>query len=246
MPIFKLFIQILTNTNLSPKQTLLTYLLYGPFICLKARATSWRQFTFYHLVPRNSWNSFYQPWKDEKLSRPWSHPVVLNTGPLDWESSAICTFLLYHSVHWGINSPLKRDNPRKITWTLKNFPPDTHGFCWNFVRWIYLSRNEPPEVITSNHVWFRNYDHLKYGLFSLDTKLLALWNCFYSTIFNRKHLKFGLAIHFHIIISKTMYLTKKFIRQVCGGVLKLLKLRLWCFSFHFQRAISWQEKIQMC
>ena len=25
----------------------------------------------------------YQPRKDERLSRPWSHPVVLNTGLLD-------------------------------------------------------------------------------------------------------------------------------------------------------------------
>ena len=32
-----------------------------------------------------------RPRKDERLSRPWSHPVVLNTGPLDWESSAITT-----------------------------------------------------------------------------------------------------------------------------------------------------------
>ena len=32
---------------------------------------------------------FYRPRKDEKLSRPWSNPVVLNTGPLDWESSWI-------------------------------------------------------------------------------------------------------------------------------------------------------------
>ena len=68
--------------------------LYGPFLwmgfnCLKARATSRRQFTFYHLVPRNSWYSLYRPRKDERLSRPWSHLVVLNTGPLDWESSAL-------------------------------------------------------------------------------------------------------------------------------------------------------------
>ena len=35
--------------------------------------------------------SFYWPWKDERLSRPWSHPVVLNTGLLDWESSALTT-----------------------------------------------------------------------------------------------------------------------------------------------------------
>ena len=33
--------------------------------------------------------SFYQPQKDERLSQPWSHPVVLNTRPLDWESSTL-------------------------------------------------------------------------------------------------------------------------------------------------------------
>ena len=58
--------------------------LYGPFLwmgfnCLKATATLRRQFTFYHSVPINSWYSFYWPRKDESLSRPWSHPVVLNT-----------------------------------------------------------------------------------------------------------------------------------------------------------------------
>ena len=50
------------------------------------RATTRTQFTFYHLVPRNSWHPFDRTLKDERLSRPWSHPVVLNTGPLDWES----------------------------------------------------------------------------------------------------------------------------------------------------------------
>ena len=29
-------------------------------------------------------------WKDE-LSRPWSHPVVLSMGPLDWESKTLTT-----------------------------------------------------------------------------------------------------------------------------------------------------------
>ena len=47
--------------------------LYCPFLwmgfnCLKATATSRKQFTFYHSVPRNSWYSFYRPWKDEGLS----------------------------------------------------------------------------------------------------------------------------------------------------------------------------------
>ena len=52
------------------------------------RATTGKQFTFYHEVPRNSWYSFDRPQKDERLSRPWNHPVVLNTTPLDWESRA--------------------------------------------------------------------------------------------------------------------------------------------------------------
>ena len=51
------------------------------FNCLKARVTSRRQFTF----PRNLWYSFYRPQKDERLSRPWIHPVILKMGPLDWE-----------------------------------------------------------------------------------------------------------------------------------------------------------------
>ena len=71
-------------------------LLWMGFNCLKAIATSRRQFTFYHSVPRNSWYSFYRPWKDDRLSRPWSHPVFLNTGPLDWESSTLTTRPLLH------------------------------------------------------------------------------------------------------------------------------------------------------
>ena len=66
------------------------------FNCLKARATSRRQFTFYHQVPRKSWHSFDRPRKNERLSRPCSHPVVLNTGPLD---TIISKFLpLYHVI----------------------------------------------------------------------------------------------------------------------------------------------------
>ena len=61
------------------------------FNCLKATATSGRQFTFYHSVLKNSWYSCYRPRKDERLTRPWSHPVVLNKGPLDWKSSALTT-----------------------------------------------------------------------------------------------------------------------------------------------------------
>ena len=83
-------------TSFQPIVVLLKNKLYGPFLwmgfnCLKATATSRRQFTFYHSVPRNSWYSFYRPRKDERLSRPWSHPEVLNTGLLDCEASALTT-----------------------------------------------------------------------------------------------------------------------------------------------------------
>ena len=79
--------------KLKKKNKLYVPFLWMGFNCLKATATSRRQFTFYHSVPRNSWYSFYRPWKDERLSQPWSHPVVLNTGLLDWESSALNTRL---------------------------------------------------------------------------------------------------------------------------------------------------------
>ena len=74
--------------------------LCGPFLWmgfnfLKATATSRRQFTFYHKVPRNLWYSFYQLQKDGRLSRLCSHPVVLNMGPLDWESSHLTTRPLF-------------------------------------------------------------------------------------------------------------------------------------------------------
>ena len=39
---------------------------------------------------------FIDPQNDEKLSRPWSHPVDLNMGPLDWESSVLTTRPLLH------------------------------------------------------------------------------------------------------------------------------------------------------
>ena len=42
-------------------------------------------------ISRRSWCLFDRPRKDERLSRPWSHPVVMNPGPLDWESSTLTT-----------------------------------------------------------------------------------------------------------------------------------------------------------
>ena len=55
------------------------------------RATSKRQFTFCYSVSRIFWYSFNWPRKIERLSQPWSHQVVLNLGPLNWQSSALTT-----------------------------------------------------------------------------------------------------------------------------------------------------------
>ena len=67
---------------------------YGPFLWmgfnyLKATEPTTIQFTFYNSVPRSSWYLFNWPRKDERLSWPRSHPLVLNAGPLDWKSSAL-------------------------------------------------------------------------------------------------------------------------------------------------------------
>ena len=53
------------------------------------RSTVRRQFTFNHWVSRNSWSLFDWPQNDmRRLSRPWSHPVVLNPG-LDCKFSTL-------------------------------------------------------------------------------------------------------------------------------------------------------------
>ena len=44
------------------------------FLYLKKKKTWWK-----------NWYSFYCTRKDERVSRPWSHPVVLNMGHLDWK-----------------------------------------------------------------------------------------------------------------------------------------------------------------
>ena len=87
--------------------------LYSPFFVDGVQllqgytATSRRQFTFYHQVPRKSWYSFDLHRKDERLSRCWSHPVVMNTRPLDWESSALTTRQSLHKKSFSGKSHLK-------------------------------------------------------------------------------------------------------------------------------------------
>ena len=103
---FTSFLATKTSTCLkfSLKETLWTLFLWTRFNCLKVGATSRRQFAFYHYVPRNSRYSFYRPQKDERLSWPWSHPVILSTRPLDWESSPLTTRSLFLVIMCIINT----------------------------------------------------------------------------------------------------------------------------------------------
>ena len=41
--------------------------------------------------PRNFWYSCDRLWKDEALSHSWSYPVVLQMGPLNWETRTLNT-----------------------------------------------------------------------------------------------------------------------------------------------------------
>ena len=70
------------------------------------RATTRRQFTFYHSIPRNSQHSFNRHWIEKRLSQSWSYQVVvLNMGPLDWESSTFTTRpLLLDTYYWHLLS----------------------------------------------------------------------------------------------------------------------------------------------
>ena len=54
----------------------------------KKRKNKKRNKTLWPLF-RNSWYSSFQPWKDERVSQTWSHLVVLNMGPLDWNTGLL-------------------------------------------------------------------------------------------------------------------------------------------------------------
>ena len=69
-----------------------------PLLSQGYRASTRRQFHFYCSVPRSSRNWTDRPRKDERLSWPCSHPVVLNPGLLDWESGTLTTRSLLHEL----------------------------------------------------------------------------------------------------------------------------------------------------
>ena len=88
-------LQMFLEKKLKKKQTLSPLFMDGVQL-----PQGWSHFEevvyFLPLSSQKSWYSFYRPRKDERLSRPWSHPLVLNTGPLVWESSALTIRPLLH------------------------------------------------------------------------------------------------------------------------------------------------------
>ena len=81
-----------------------------------------------------------------RLSQPWSYPVVLNLGPLDWESTAITTRPLLHCFvrfaekysqisllidFWNLNISTLSPFPEHIwLWTALN-PVKLKEFTWS-------------------------------------------------------------------------------------------------------------------
>ena len=93
--------------------------LYVPFygwISTVSRLQSYYEEAVYFLpqVPRDPWYSFDRPRDDKRLSRPSSHPVALNKGHLDWESSALITRPLLHTYNVKKNN-LKNQKCEKDT-----------------------------------------------------------------------------------------------------------------------------------
>ena len=65
---------------------------------------------------RSSWYSTDRLQKDERPSWPWSHSVVLNARPLDWEYSTLTTSPLLHNSLFTI---WPNHNHDQMCWTLE-------------------------------------------------------------------------------------------------------------------------------
>ena len=123
----------------------------------------------------------------------------------------------YRSFH--VNSPEYSKTSHWSSWILlKFFQVNVSLKKWKSSK-LYHFITCGSEIMTT---W-------SYGPFSMGTeplKFLAFWNCFYSAILTGSNCKLDWQFIFTQLFQKTMYLAKSFIKQVCGGVLKLVKLLL--------------------
>ena len=109
----------------------------------------------------------YFPRKDERVSLPWSHQVVSNSRPLDWESSTLtnrtllhktlCLLLLMKSFNGSLNHPIT------LVWCSLEPKPWQQTFSKAFK----IPRNTPQ---TSGK--FRYTEYKKYSSNSSNTLLI--------------------------------------------------------------------------
>ena len=78
----------------------------------------------------NLYNNFiYMSNTAVQKSRSWSHPVVLNTGPLDWESSTLTTRPLNHqTISWN-DLNISLDNNLESIFIEVNLPEKKNFIC---------------------------------------------------------------------------------------------------------------------
>ena len=83
-----------------------SFLLIG-FNCIKAtEPLRGDSLFFYPSVPRSSWYLISQFRKNKRLRWPWSHPVVLNSGFLNWESRSTLTTRIIGKMYVKCQCPL--------------------------------------------------------------------------------------------------------------------------------------------
>ena len=128
----------------------------------------------------------------------------------------------------------------------KKFPTWPSWILFKFVRWMHPSKNEIPENViillcATQKLWPPELWTLWSGYQTI--KIFVILRLLLFSYFLQETPEIWTGKSFSWDSSKPMYLTQNFIRHFCGRELKLSKLLLRCFSFHFQIAISWKSKI---
>ena len=75
-----------------------------------------------------------QPRKDERLSWHWSHPAVLNMGPLNWESSALTTRPLLYKKSISCSQVWVKSVHRRLIFLSYNLS----SLYWKMSHWGHL------------------------------------------------------------------------------------------------------------
>ena len=110
---------------------------HGPFLwmgfnCLKVKEPLWGDSLLFTIkFPENHGTHFIDLGRKKGWVKPWSHPMVLNARPLDWESNALTT------------RPL-----------LLNWQPFSRMCLWKF--WIFSGKGLPEGLFPKpSELWLK-------------------------------------------------------------------------------------------